>query len=188
MTKLLESEKQKRRPGITKLETHSTGTVDVPMVDIEPSDSCTPATVHVILGITPWIVRAMRASFRKLETLEYEATTPGTAPPQFQESVEESVRQLNDYEHALEDKLKGTVNAVNQQQQMIQKLYEHIAYHQHLVNQSRTSWEQFVWTARLQQLRQHQQEAMEARNQMSEQKIENEAHLMGGVGEDPQEA
>ena len=62
MGKNIESKRDKQRAETTKGHTHST--VAVPMADLyEPNESCPPVTVHVILGMTPWIVRAKRKSY-----------------------------------------------------------------------------------------------------------------------------
>jgi hypothetical protein len=84
----------------------------------------------------------------------------------------------NEYEKCLLDELGSTINAVNDQQELIDNIYKQVAYHQNIVNQCNGSWDQLVWSSRLDHLKTQQQEAIEMRNQCNEDKVENESQLM----------
>ena len=156
------NDKKKMRPHITQNLTNSI--VGLPLANVEPDEDCSPATVHVLLGITPWLVRVRRAAYRRLELLEVEARNPGAAPPQFQETVEDCLRIANEYEAYLTDQLACIVSEIDAQQQFILNIYQQVAYHEQIINQVQDSWEQAAWRARLDQLREHQQHAITCEN------------------------
>mmetsp|Transcript_11461 Transcript_11461/g.19847 ORF Transcript_11461/g.19847 Transcript_11461/m.19847 type:complete len:190 (+) Transcript_11461:644-1213(+) len=80
MSKYNEEEKERLRPEVTKGKTNSI--VAEPMVDwIVIEEDCSTATLHVILGITAWIVKVTRKAFRRLEELEAKKTGAGQALP-----------------------------------------------------------------------------------------------------------
>ena len=78
MSKYTEKEKEKNRPVVTKNHTHSV--VGTPMANVSPDGSCSPGTMHVILGITPWMVKVTRRVHRRREELESEALGRNRAP------------------------------------------------------------------------------------------------------------
>ena len=72
------------------------------------------------------------------------------------------------------------MNVGNSQQQMIESiyLYQQVAYHQHMVSHCNSILDQFMWSLLLEQLNQHQQQAIEMRTKYNDDRIENEAQLM----------
>ena len=119
-----------------------------------------------------------RRAHRRLEELESEALGRTKAPAQFRESVEQSLELCNDYEDYLKKQLSGTMDEVTAQQKMIDDITLHIAYRQQMINECSTDWERVVSSSHIQQLQTYLESAMDARSQLSDEKVENECHLM----------
>ena len=109
MSKLTDSDKKKARPTITKAHTHSI--VAFPMVKVD-LDDCSDATTHVMLGITVWIVRIVRESYRSVEVLEAKFRGVGQSPHQLREAVDDAVDMANEYIAYLKEMLGSTMAAV----------------------------------------------------------------------------
>ena len=100
------SQKKNRKSGVTIGHTFSV--VDEPMSDGD-LDSFAKATMHVILGMTPWFVRVIRATYKRLEALEANARrTNDGIPPQLREAVELAFQQAIEYENELMKIVKDT--------------------------------------------------------------------------------
>ena len=67
MSNYNEKEKEKNQPDVTK--NHNNSIIITTMSDIPPEDSYLPGIVHVILGITRWLVKVKIKAYRMLEEL-----------------------------------------------------------------------------------------------------------------------
>jgi hypothetical protein len=97
-----------RREKVTQELSYSI--VGAPLADI-PLDVITPATMHVILGLTKKIYDWMLKLFSRLEALE-EGKTKGKTTPQFRQAIEESRDHAHRYSVFLMSEFKGTVEAI----------------------------------------------------------------------------
>ena len=79
-------------------------------------ESISRASIHVILGIVPWIVRCIRKAYRRLEQLEAGAQAGKYLPTQLREKIEWALEKTEFYEKYLEQELRGTINAVSTRQ------------------------------------------------------------------------
>ena len=175
MNSIAGSERKKKQSAITQNFTHSM--IALPMVDVQPA-ACTPASVHIILGMTVWFVKAMRRLFWQIEALEAESLGTGNVPAQLQERVEASVEMANDYESYLLKRFGSKIEAVNAQQTMIEYFYEQMSCHEQMMNISVNPYERSIWMECLRLLREHQQAAEHVRGALDKEQVENEFQLM----------
>ena len=99
---------KERRTAVTQQLTHSI--VYSALGDI-PLDCVSPASMHVILGLTKKIVEWIETLFAKLEALE-EEKTKGATTFQFRQAVTEARDSVVAYEEWLLHKFKGVVDSV----------------------------------------------------------------------------
>ena len=131
-----------------------------------------------MLGMPPWMVKVTRRAHKRLEELESEAVGRNRAPAQFRESVEQSLELCNDYEDYLKKQLSSTMNEVAIQQQMIDDITLHLADHQQMINECIPNQERVVLNYHIEELQKYLESAMDERSKLSEEKVENECHLM----------
>ena len=121
----------------------------------------------------------MRKSYRKLEELEANATGADAAPAQLRESVEYTVETCGEYMTYLEGQLSTTMHAVHEWTHLIEHIYQQITYHQMVLGmQQDGSADQAVALQYISNLQGQLQQAMDVRNKLSEEQIENECQLM----------
>ena len=129
---------------------------------------------YVALGFTVFLVVAMRKSYRKLEELEANATGAAAAPVQLRESVEYTVETCGEYMTYLEGQLSTTMHAVHEWTHLIEHIYQQITYHQMVLGmQQDGSADQAVALQYISNLQGQLQQAMDVRNKLSEEQIEN---------------
>ena len=83
-------------------------------------------------------------------------------------------------QHHLTEQLQTTMNTVNAQTKLLEDIFAQVAYHQAMLNNNvnMSAVERSAWIASLEYLKWKQNESMAVREQLSEQKVTNEAHLM----------
>jgi len=136
------------------------------------------ASLHVILGITTWLVRIIRKAFRRLERLEANAAGAGVAPEQFQERVEESVRMCDEYEKYLLDELSSTVNGVAAEQKVVDDICHRIAYYQQIANDTGNPLDKQTLTGYIKTLNGQLEIAIKAKQKYTETQVDNECQAM----------
>ena len=110
--------------------------------------------------------------------MESEALGRNKAPAQFRESVEQSLELCKDYDDYLTKELSSTMNEVAAQQKMIDEITLHIAYRQQMINECITIQDRVVSNFHIEELQKYLQSAMNERSKLSDEKVENECHLM----------
>ena len=147
------------------------------MADVDP-DVCTPASVHVILGMTVWFVKVMRKSYRRIEALESASVGVGNAPAQFQERVEEAEEMAKEYETYLAQKLASKMGAVDANKKLMDQLFHQMNYHELMMGASASPSDRSLWLGSLELLREQLVWAQNASTELNTEQIKNESHLM----------
>ena len=177
MRGLDEEARSKKRGEVTREHTFSiTGE---PMADVAVEDGdCSPGSMHVYMGMTKWLVKVKKRALRRLEALEAEARGRRNAPLQFSERIEESVRMCDEYLTFLMERSARTVNAVENEQHLIEGICNQIAVYQQMVNISGNQFERAVFVVQINELKKQLEQAVKARKEISERHIDDECqHL-----------
>jgi hypothetical protein len=169
-------ERKKRRGDITRESTHSV--THTPMADVEPGSDVSPATMHIVLGMSVWMVKIKRKAFRRLEELEAKVTGGTTTPAVLRERVEETVEMCDEYENILLEQLKGLVDAVTRSQVVIDNVYQHISFYQNMLSTTQDNHMIAAVNAHLTVLRGQVEAAVQQRQHTSESQVENEIQGM----------
>ena len=139
---------KERRKKITKEITHS---IAVKALTDIPLDCITPATMHVILGLTKKIVDWILTLFTKLESLK-EAKTKGVTTYHFRQRTAEAIEKVVEYEEFLLCEFVGLVQSVEGKKKEVQTLMERISQiEEMIVGQPRENHQMF-WRVKLEEL------------------------------------
>lgn len=113
MKKANEKEKQQKgfRSNITQTLSHSV--TNSPLINI-PLECVTCATMHVVMGLTKWLVDVTIAGYKQIEK-KAAATTDGQNQVAFKENIELQLKKAERYKQFLTEQLEDTTTAVEQQ-------------------------------------------------------------------------
>ena len=114
---------------------------DKPLADM-PSDCITMASMHVILGLIPWLIKCYRKALRRIEEIEATVQIKGTFSPAMREQIEWSVETANEYELYLTNEIEGLVNVINGHETRLSALVEQMTHHTQMMQRSRAEDEQ----------------------------------------------
>ena len=156
---------------------HSNSMNRLPMADLLMS-CVSPASMHVCLGMIPWLIKCMRKAYRRVEELEANQLEEGSSPPQLRKHLEWAIDVSDDYEQYLKSLLEGTINLVGGHEDMLQTLLSDIAHHQQMIDLSVDEVEMQAWLSSLSDLKERHMRALEEMHLLSNDEAENEAQLL----------
>jgi len=153
---------KERRKKITKEITHS---IAVKALTDIPLDCITPATMHVILGLTKKIVDWILTLFTKLESLK-EAKTKGVTTYHFRQRTAEAIEKVVEYEEFLLCEFVGLVQSVEGKKKEVQTLMERISQIEEMLAGQPPETHQEFWRVKLEELKE-----MSIQNQASDEEV-----------------
>ena len=119
----MDKSKTKFKPTLTQTETHSV--TDVPLLDI-PLDCVTYATMHVVLGITKWLVDVTISGYEYIEgkAAGHSRSRGGTNNDGavFRATLEHTIKRLHKYEEFVADQVKDAQAAVVSHNELLAKV------------------------------------------------------------------
>ncbi len=137
-----------------------------------------PGSMHVMLGLIPWLIKCMRKAYKRIEELEAGAQQAGSLSPVLREQIEWVVEMSLEYEKYLREQLEGTISAVSGHEETLRVLVNHINYHEQMIRLSIQESERLVWMARLSELREMHIATLESMSAADEEEKEDEAQLL----------
>ena len=138
----------------------------------------TKGSMHVILGFVPWLVRAIRKAYQRIEDLEAGGRDVSSLPPEMRQSVETAIERTDAYEEYLRGELSGVISAVEGHDRMVLELSHNVTRLQGEIDRAATNMERNKHKLELHNVRQQHVRAIEQMMEIDGDDVENKTHLM----------